>query len=265
MVRGRRSSTRTVIGRLPSGAISSASSKRSERKTPSRFSRSWPASMSSGSKGCALGQVRHEGDEVGIDPPAARRRWSGRSAPRGRDRASGVTSSRLVGVVGDHLAVGLARLGVGELAPALDRQRRGLVDDAGARRLAGLEADRRRACRRRRARDRGRRRVDDLGARRTGSCGPAATSITIGTFGGNSTPSVDVGDLLAGGADADLRPVVAGGVERRQQPPVVAARLGEQPARCRRPASRGRVQSEEAAWSRRSRPSSPPATLEVTV
>ena len=71
MVRGRRSSTRTVIGRLPSGAISSASSKRSERKTPSRFSRSSAVLQVVGVERLALGQVGHEGDEAGIDALAA--------------------------------------------------------------------------------------------------------------------------------------------------------------------------------------------------
>ena len=65
IVRGGRSSTRTVIGRLPSGTISGASSKRSERKIPSRLSRACPVGDVVGVERIALGQVGHEGDEPG--------------------------------------------------------------------------------------------------------------------------------------------------------------------------------------------------------
>ena len=54
--RGLRSSTTTVIGRLPSGPMASASTKRTALNAPSRFSRSCPAAMSSGSKGSPSGR-----------------------------------------------------------------------------------------------------------------------------------------------------------------------------------------------------------------
>ena len=50
MVRGRRSSTRTVIGSSPSGPMVAASSMRIERKMPSRASRSSASVTWSGSK-----------------------------------------------------------------------------------------------------------------------------------------------------------------------------------------------------------------------
>ena len=182
----------------------------------------------------ALGQVRHEGDEVVVDPLAALD--VGRAVVRLTARVDGqrdVEQARRM--VGDHLAVGLARLGPGQVPPLLDGQRRGLVDEPRPRGLPGAVAGRRRRLDVVALEGRGRSRVDDRRA-------PEPEARADGDvddhrhrrleLGGE----VGVGDLGAGGADADRRPVVALGVERRQEAPVVAARLRDQPR-----AARGRA------------------------
>ena len=65
IVRGLRSATVSVIGRLPSGRISGASTKRIEEKTPSRFSRSCPVWMSSGSNGLPSGRLAMKAMKAG--------------------------------------------------------------------------------------------------------------------------------------------------------------------------------------------------------
>ena len=229
MVRRRRSSTRMVIGRLPSGPISSASSKRSELKMPSRVRRALGGVDVVGVEGRALGQVGHEGDEVGIDALAADDLDRAVGAPRGRDRWSGSTSSLLVA-----WSAMTSRSASRALARASWRQRS--TDSAEAWLItpesagwpgrkpieAGVSTSSRRSS------------VGGgaLTMRVTPKLkrGPAWTSITTGTCRRKLDGQRQVGDLLPGGADADHRAVVAGGVERGEQAAVVAARLGEQAA-----------------------------------
>ena len=181
--------------------------------------------MSAGSKRLPSRQVGHEGDEAGIDPPAAGD--GGRAVAR---RAAGVERQADVepagGMIGDDVAAGLRRLGIGEMPPALDREGGGLVDHPRARRLAGLKADRGEAVGAGVGIGLGR--IDDAGGAeqelRSGDDADHHRDVL-----GKLDADLDVGDLLAGGADADLRAVVAGGIERDQEAAVVAAGLGEQP------------------------------------
>ena len=117
--------------------------------------------------------------------------------------------------------------------------RRGLVDHPGERRLAGAEPDRRG----------GLDLIVDIVALRRCVHDPRDAEIEPRAgphvdHDRHRRPQVDVerqvGNLLPGGADADDRAVVARGIERGEQAPVVAARLRDAGRRRRRRGSPGR-------------------------
>ena len=176
----------------------------------------------------AFRQVGHVGDEARIRAPASgdTGRAIGRRAV-GIDRDGRIQRTRRV--VGDHLAIGFARLGVGKLPPALDRHGRGLVDHSGECRLAGAKSDR----------GGGLHLVVGIVVFRWRVHDPRDAEIESRPgpdvdHDRNRRPEVDVerqvGNLLPGGADAYDRAVVAGGIEGGEQSPVVAARLRDEAA-----------------------------------